>query len=248
MTYARHIPMRGVLNLRDLGGYPTAHGYTPWRRILRAASLHDLSPAEMEDLEALSLRHVIDLRYEDEIANRPNPFVDHAGGVRYSWVSLLAGLSPENPEVSSAPDPLLALYVKALESNAPGFVKVAKLIADTEDGIVLFHCTAGKDRTGMIAAMLLELAGVSRDWILDDYARTAEHIGPFVEATRALIAERGGDFESYAPYLRSDPRTMAAFLDHLGRAHGGTEGYLTGNGLSHRDLQTLKLRLRADDD
>ncbi|WP_428926346.1 tyrosine-protein phosphatase [Marinibacterium sp. SX1] len=247
MSLTRHIPVPGVLNLRDLGGYPTGRGDTAWRRVLRAASLHDLDPAGIAELEALGLSHVIDLRYADEIAKRPNPFAGRTGATRYSQVSLLAGLSPEAPEISAAPDPLLALYLKAAETNAAGFVEVARLIAGTPQGAVLFHCSAGKDRTGMIAAMMLELAGVSRACILDDYACTADHIAPFVEATRLLITRQGGDFDSYAPFLRSDPPTMAGFLDHLADRHGGAAGYLLAHGLSPADLGVLQRRLGAAD-
>jgi protein-tyrosine phosphatase len=243
MTHTRHIPLDGVLNLRDLGGYPTPSGETSWRRMLRAASLHRLTDAEIEKLQDLGVVSVIDLRFDDEIVKEPNPFAGRDGSVTHVNVSLFAGLDPTNPQIVEAPDPLLALYKTALDERPDGFLAVMRAIIAAGDGGVLFHCTAGKDRTGMIAALLLDLAGVAREVIVADYVLTGDHIVPLVEATRAAVEAQGGDFAAYAPFFAAEAATMEAFLDHLHDIHGGARTYLANHGLTVSEIETLRTRL-----
>ncbi len=242
MTYTRHIPLDGVLNLRDLGGYATPSGQTPWRTFLRAASPHRLSPAEIAELEGMGLAQVIDLRFDDEIAKEPSPFAGCDTGARHVNISLFAGLDPQNPQLVAADDPLLELYKLAVDAMPTAFVTVLRAIAQA-DGAVLFHCSAGKDRTGLIAMMLLDLAGVDRAQIVADYTLTATYLGPLIDQHRAAVEAEGGDFATYAKYLASTPATMEAFLDHFAAHHGGTEAFLTRHGLTSDEIAVLRARL-----
>lgn len=244
MTYTRHLPLQAVLNLRDLGGYATANGETPWGRTWRSSSLHKLTEAEIARLETMGLARVIDLRFDDEIAKEPNPFADRPGPVEHVNISLFAGLDPANPHIVASENPLLSLYVEAVDTAPERFVAVMRQIAGTDAG-VMFHCTAGKDRTGLIAAMLLQIAGVPREQIVADYALTATYLTPLVEATRAAVTEQGGDFAQYAPYLEARPDTMHAFLDHFSARHGTSPDYLSRHGLSDDDLDALARRFGA---
>lgn len=241
----RHIPFEGVLNLRDLGGYPTPRGETPWRKTLRAASLHRLSEAEISSLETLGLTRVIDLRYASETDKQPNPFAARKGNVAYQGISLFSGLDPEHPKFVESDNPLLTLYIEAVDTMPEGFVDVMRAIAASGDGAVLFHCTAGKDRTGLIAAMLLQLAGVSREDIVADYALTADHLAPLIEETRAAVTADGGDFSRIAPYFEARAETIGDFLDYFDSTHGGARAYLAANGLSDAELDALAHRLHA---
>lgn len=245
MTYSRHIPLQGSFNLRDLGGYSTAKGQTAWRRYWRADSLHRLRPDALATLIELGCRTVIDLRYDTEIATRPNPLATGQRSVSYHNVSLFEGLDPTLPGMADTKDVLLVLYCLALDTHGRQFVRVLRLMADAPGG-VLFHCTAGKDRTGMIAAFLLLLAGVSRREIVADYALTGEY-APAMFA--ALRAEQVADdslksiIAPSSPLLLSEAGTMAAFLEHLDQVHGGAETYLLAQGLRAEEIARLRARL-----
>lgn len=242
MTYTRHIPLDGVLNLRDLGGYTTPTGETQWRQVYRAASLHKLSEPEMAELETMGLAQVIDLRFDDEIKKEPNPFASRTGAVRHLNISLFAGLDPQNPQLVEADDPLLELYKLAIDTMPSAFVTVMREIAQAE-GAVLFHCSAGKDRTGLIAMMLLDLAGVDRAQIVADYTLTATYLGPLIDQHRAAVEAEGGDFTTYSKYLASTPATMESFLDHFQTHHRSTEAFLTRHGLTADEIAALRARL-----
>ena len=242
MTQTRLIPLNGAFNLRDLGGYPATVGETAWRRVLRADSLHRLTSAEMGELRRLGCTTVIDLRNQDEVTAQPNPFSAIEGPVAYFNISLFGGLDPTRSSVMEADDALLALYCAALDDCAPTFAEVLRLIAEAP-GLVVFHCTAGKDRTGMIAAFLLLLAGTPRDRIVTDYALTAAQAPAMFAALKTEIEAAGRDFDHASPMLLSEAATMEAFLDHLEAVHGGAETYLLACGLTEAELISLRARM-----
>ncbi|MFV7878499.1 tyrosine-protein phosphatase, partial [Enterococcus faecium] len=124
------------------------------------------------------------------------------------------------PAAMSGGDVLLDLYIEALERRGAAIVAVLEALAEAPDGTVLFHCTAGKDRTGLIAALVLALAGVDAETIVDDYARTGIHIAPLLSTIMAEAEARGMDPEALRPLLACEPVTMASTLDHLQRRWG----------------------------
>jgi len=242
---ARHLPLRGAYNIRDLGGYPTgAGGITPWRRFLRADSLHRLEDGEAERLMAEGLRSVIDLRTPTEMAGAPNPFASVAE-VDFTNMPLFDDLSPEALAQHSAAQahPLLGFYIVALETRGAAITEILSEMAKLEQGAVLFNCTAGKDRTGLIAALLLGLAEVPRENIIADYTLTAKLIPDLVAEFLALSRARGGDVESYARLLESPAPTMADVLDRIGMRHGTVAGFLRDAGMDKGALATLQDRL-----
>lgn len=147
--------------------------------------------------------------------------------------------------MTDAEDVLLALYNSALDAHGEQFVRVLRLMADAPGG-VLFHCTAGKDRTGIIAAFLLLLGGVSHRDIVADYALTGEYAPAMFAALRAeQVAEDSlkGVITLSSPFLLSEAGTMAAFLEHLDEVHGGAEAYLLARGLRAEEIARLRARL-----
>lgn len=238
----RHLPIKGTFNVRDLGGYTTAAGATRWRRILRADGLHRLDQEGMEALVAEGVATVVDLRHPGELEIQPNPFSTH-GGVRYHNVSLFEALAPR-PQPGE--DVLLLLYRLALDTRQPAIAEVLTLIADAGPGAVLFHCTAGKDRTGIMAALLLAIAGVEAAIIVQDYALTGEMIGPMVEEIIADAVARGADAKAFRPMLAADPATMAATVAYLNEKYGSATSYLETIGLSADTITRLRHRLTGD--
>lgn len=240
-VFSRHIPVAGTYNVRDLGGYDTPNGRTAWRRLLRADGLHRLDQAGMDLLVETGVRTIIDLRHASELASQPNPFATNSS-VRYHNISLIAELSPQ---LSNASVPLPQLYCRLIDRQQSMIAQVFELIAEAGEGTVLFHCTAGKDRTGLIAALLLGLVGVSEDHILTDYAQTAAFIAPMVDEVLQRITASDADFEKYRAFLASDRAFMEAALRHIEDAHGSIVAYLAAIGLDQRVLERVSMRLLA---
>ena len=237
--YTRHLPVAGTYNVRDLGGYAAANGETRWRRFLRADGLHRLDEAGMAALVGEGVTTVIDLRHADELAHQPNPFGSNPA-VRYHNVSLFDQLSP-TPKPGG--DLLLDLYKLALAERQVAIASVLTTIAEAPEGVVLFHCTAGKDRTGIVALLLLALAGVEADVIVEDYAQTGRMIAPMVEEIIAKAVERGADVDAFRPLLASEPATMVATIAHLSEQYGSVTEYLQIIGLSDATIALLQHRL-----
>lgn len=246
MVFDRHVALPGSYNIRDLGGYPTKGGRTTaWRRVLRADSLHRLEAAATEKLIEMGLTCVIDLRYEDEVIAGLNPFRG-LGTVRYHHISLFDQLRPQQPrptqESVAEIDLLLARYCKALKERRAAIADVLRIIADTE-GLVLFHCTAGKDRTGIIAAFVLLAAGVARETICEDYALTGPLIQPMLDGLIAQARADGRNLDNFLPLLACDPETMKKMLDHLDEEYDGPGPYFELLGLDGETVGRLSRRL-----
>lgn len=242
MTQPRALDIPGALNIRDLGGLPTSTGYTRFGAHYRADSLHNL-PAESVArlIDEANVRLVIDLRSTAEADAAPNLLAAHAAYHHVPVFDMPSG-SGSGP-VSIA---LVDLYQLFLKMGAPAFARAATLIAQAPaDGAVLFHCTVGKDRTGLLAALLLSLAGVNDAAIAEDYSLSAANIAPILPAMRAQMAAIGVQIDeaSFAQLMASDRETMLATLAHLRAVHGGAGGYLRSAGLNEDVLQALAARL-----
>lgn len=235
----RHLPVKGTYNVRDLGGYVTSEGETRFRRVLRADGLHRLDDEGMAVLVGEGVTTVIDLRHPGELETHPNPFGRNAA-VRYHNVSLFDRLEPV---VQPGGDVLLELYKLALTTRQAAIADVLTTIAEAPEGTVLFHCTAGKDRTGIVAALLLAIAGVEAGLIVEDYAETGARIAPMVEEIIADAAARGADAETFRPLLASDPATMVATIAYLEAKYGSARDYLAAIGLDDATIGALKARL-----
>lgn len=242
---SRHIAIDGSHNIRDLGGYLTARGTPiPYRRFLRADCLHRLAPGGTETLVAEGLRRVIDLRTGTEIARAPS-LVNGIAGVDYMNIPLFDDLSPEALAKVDVPEahPLLSFYISALETRGLAIRDILSSIAISDEGAVLFNCTAGKDRTGIIAALLLGLAGVSESDIVEDYALTEQMIPDLVAEFLSISRANGGDVQSYATLLESPADTMEKTLAHIRTEHGSIRDYVRRLGFERADLNRLIDRL-----
>lgn len=243
----RLIELEGAFNVRDLGGYRRADGSsTAWRALLRADGLHRLSARAVQTLCDEGVCLVIDLRSPEELRAEPNPFANHPI-VRYENVPLFAGLSPiaAMAAANGGVFDMKARYCQALDSCGEPIARVLSLIAEAPDGAVLFHCTAGKDRTGVIAALILLVAGVERDTVVDDYALTATIAPGLIEHLRNRSLARGIEAALIDQFLASHPETMHGLLDHLETRHGTVEAYLRSIGLGETHVERLRHRLAA---
>jgi protein-tyrosine phosphatase len=241
--WTRRLAWEGLLNARDLGGYPAAGGReTRWGAVVRSDSLAALTEAGRAALATYGIRAIVDLRLPDELARHPNPYAepgDH--GIAYTNVSIL------DPAAGFPPDTLTLAenYLWTLDRFAGYVAEVMAAIAGAPEGGVLIHCAAGKDRTGLISALLLGLAGVPAETIAADYALTAELLRPrdqeWLEHGPGERAER----EALAARFAPTAEVMLAVLDGLTRRYGGVERYLAAAGVSPAELDTLRQRLLA---
>jgi protein-tyrosine phosphatase len=235
-TGPKIIPLEGCLNFRDLGGYAGDGGTIRHGQIYRSDDLSKLSAADIVRLEELGISIVIDLRSPEELDRAPNPLRGRAG-FAYHHAPLLDGINSTAdgpPEIQNLP----AMYKSLLPNAGPQIRGIFQVLGRREGRGVVFHCTAGKDRTGVIAALILNLCGVGDGDIIADYALTYERMKPFFEAMAQRARQAGILFPEHL--FHSDPAFMEEFLDFLKRNYAGAESYLLALGLSPGELAALR--------
>jgi protein-tyrosine phosphatase len=237
-------PLPGVHNIRDLGGLPRAGGgATAPRRVLRGCAMQGLSAEGRAALIEAGLATVIDLRSAAERTEAPPPFAGTAG-VETVHMPVFADLAPVSAMLDA--DPAFTLdrrYIAALGAAGPRLAAAVAAVAEARPGIVIVHCTAGKDRTGLVAALLLALAGVERGAIVADYARTEADGAALLGRLRARAAGYAPDPRVLDVILGAPAAAMAATLDHLEAGYGGAAGYLRAAGLADAPLAAAAARL-----
>jgi protein-tyrosine phosphatase len=228
-----------LLNARDLGGYPTVDGSrTRWRSLIRADDLAQLTPDGVRALVEFGIETVVDLRWSEEAAAFPSPVPRDARGIRYEQVPLLARTEHEWRErARECPKELWKSMV--LDQAREGIREVLTLIAAASPGPLVFHCVAGKDRTGLIAALLLTLADVQPEAIAFDYAQSTERLR---DEYMRRYSHVGPD--EILDALRCPEEGVHCMLEHL-RKLGGVREYLGQIGLTDGEIMGLRARLRA---
>lgn len=230
-----------LYNARDMGGMITKSGkVTAFRRFIRSDSPSELDMAGIDALIEYSVRTVIDLRSEQEISKSGNPFMARPEVSFFNFP--LIALDPDDafdPTIDFlASNKLGDLYVMMLEHSAKSIQSVLRTILNAQEGVILFHCFHGKDRTGLIAAILYLLAGVSRENIIANYASSFENIRVLVEPLFENTAS-----ETHHVY-RSDAENMQILLDHIDKKYSGKiESYLLGIGFSEDEIEKLRNRM-----
>jgi protein-tyrosine phosphatase len=223
-------------NLRDLGGLRTEDGRMTRRGVLfRSEAPCGLEDPGLQELAALGLRTSLDLRDEgeDTFARATLP-----AGVRRVTAGMLppgdgrgAGLiarvmSGELREYTA--EELAELYVGFLEDQAPAFGAAVRHIADPAHLPVLVHCHAGKDRTGLVVAMVLEILGVRRELIVADYELSTEGRAHRRLEVAPALAATGTEWARVAPLFTAPAQALELAFEHIERRYGTVEAYLTG--------------------
>jgi protein-tyrosine phosphatase len=239
-TLERHISLEIAFNVRHLGGYRTRSGGRTSDRIIRAASLHRLTPDSVADLAGNGLAVVVDFRSAVEVERDVTPDMAQHG---------ITNLNVPVFQSDAAPSALGdnfpgfgAIYERFLEQGGAAYRALAETILDY-DGVVLFHCAAGKDRTGVASMLLLELAGVSESDIVADYAESSYHLESEKPVWLERMAARGMDARLAEQLLGSHPEAMEHTLDVLRHRWGSAAGYLRAQGLPGSDIERLQERL-----
>jgi protein-tyrosine phosphatase len=240
----RHLPVEGGFNIRDLGGYATQDGrVTRLGVLIRAGNLSRVSPAGAQQLLGFGIRTIIDIRDEGEVEKHPDVFAQSLA-VKYANLPFI-GTDLSSSERWKARTQTYAgldrLYEIFLDACQPQVAAIITALAESEPAAV-FHCHAGKDRTGVVSALLLGAAGVPAQVIADDYAETSRQITEQVAGWRAAALKQGQDMQAFERDTGAVAATMLHTLDHLERRYGGATNYLLQCGVSQRQLNELLAR------
>lgn len=241
----RLLSLSGTTNVRDLGGYPAREGgVTLWRRYLRSDSLHALDASGLQQLLDYGVTTVIDLRHHLELTESPNPLAEQEA-VAYHNIPMFEPPAESVGQQLNMPASLSQMYRHLLDERQAAFQQIFTTMADAGPGVVLFHCTVGKDRTGLVAALLLSLAGVAAPVIVEDYSQSATNIAPLTEGFRQRLADSPIDVDPtvFAHMMSSEPQTMVETLAHLDTKYGGPLAYLQHTGLTQAHLDRITARL-----
>ncbi|MGW5778302.1 tyrosine-protein phosphatase [Streptomyces sp. NPDC003863] len=240
----RHISFERLHNFRDLGGYRTAGGGTVrWEILYRSDSLGklaDAGPADLERFRALGVGTVIDLRYPWEIAGKGRlPETEEV-----SWHNLSIEHRPYDQEaIDPALDPwryLADRFAEVAEDGAEELRTALELIASADEPLV-FHCASGKDRTGLLAAVVLGLLEVPDEEIFADFALTELATERLIDDWRAAHPGREPRWPGYG---RAPADVIRLFLADLRERYGSVHGYVTGHvGLDPEVVTALRSRL-----
>lgn len=236
-SYIR-LPLKNAYNVRDLGGYSCFDGkITNSNTFLRGDSLASIDNADIDFLLEYGLTSVVDLRSEREVRSHPNPFAG-VKGVSYNNIQLMTGniddVSLTGAEVHNRFIP--EFYLGLLKNSQSSIRDIFSLFGE-QKGCTLFHCAAGKDRTGIVAMLLLGLAGVSRSDVVANYQVTYTYIKESPHARKAV--------DLYPPQtMYSLPAYIEEAMDYISEDFGGTEDYLRALGMGSKAMGDIRGRLR----
>ncbi|MCP3987964.1 MAG: tyrosine-protein phosphatase [Actinomycetia bacterium] len=227
------IELDGTMNLRDLGGWPATGGATAYGRLYRSDRLSGLSDADHRHLEGREIVTVIDLRYEAEVNEHPSrlwssvtnhheipmggDLADQRSFVERVLAGDLEGISDDDVAES---------YVTMLDTHADQFGQAIEALL--APGPALFHCTAGKDRTGLLSMLVLGTVGVSDDDIISDFVLSNKYrASRRIEQLRPTFEAQGLDIDRYRPALSAPGPAMIKALEWITSTSGTAERYLT---------------------
>lgn len=238
----RHLALEGSYNVRDVGGYPAAGGRrTRWRTLFRADSLHALPKPAQAELMGYGVRTIVDLRHPSEVAALPNVLAA-SSDVRYVNAPLITERSAGRKlfgrggslakwlgrrDGGSSLAPLELVYRRIVDNQQPELRAVLAELARPAGFPMLVHCTAGKDRTGVVIGLALSIAGVPAETVANDYALSSQF----------LVSEV---WRTYQTPLESPPDYMLNLLGHLDRTYGGAAAYARHLGLAQPDVDAIR--------
>ncbi|MBC9926544.1 MULTISPECIES: tyrosine-protein phosphatase [unclassified Leucobacter] len=238
-TRERLIPIDGTANFRDLGGYRADGGWTNWGALFRSDGLHRVSEAGQSALVDLGVKRVIDLRDAAELEMSPDAEILGAEAIHHP-------IFASAREHVAAELGIMELTEVIYLSHGDTLTAAVRLLADDVSGATLFHCTAGKDRTGAVAALTLTAVGVDRDDVLADYEVTAANLaGPWLDAHLELLRSFGVTLTPKILELVGDSPAPALerALDQVESRFGSVRDYLFEHGLTEAELARLHARL-----
>ena len=236
------LPLEGAHNVRELGGYPTASGRsTRYHRFLRSDALAFLTEADREFLYGYGVRAVLDLRGSAEALEQPD--VEIAPDVAYANITLFDFDIADQEEFERAAEAgeytAYDVYEEII-SNTAAMGHALRFIADAPEGCVLFHCAVGKDRTGLIAYLLMALAGCDRWDCLASYASSRVNLMRVPWFEDLWRSDMSG---SRRGHLDSNTDILEYAMEIVEREYGGIFQYVRSCGLSYEEIERLRARM-----
>ena len=248
----RDLVWEGCLNVRELGGLPTQDGgVTRLGAVVRADSVRQLSAEGRQALVDHGIATVIDLRGDHERADDPPaellvevvhvPFMEAGESEWEEIAEELDAAVAAAPDAASSTRDVYLIFLEHFQANVAAAVRA---VADAPTGGIVNHCVGGKDRTGLLSAFLLHLAGVDDEEIATDYALSEERLRPRHDAWFEA-AETEEELERLRRIAQTPAASMIGVFAELERRHGGVELYLRGAGVTNEELELVRARLRG---
>ncbi|MCH2672771.1 MAG: tyrosine-protein phosphatase [Dehalococcoidia bacterium] len=234
----RRIVLEGAVNFRDQGGYPTENGrFVKWRRLFRSDSLHDLTESDVQTITGtLGLTTIVDLRSINSVLEDGRGLLA-LSGIAYHNYPFLERRGIEPPTSGSDPgERLTAIYQWILLNAGTLMAQAFNALAQDVNQPALFHCNAGKDRTGVLGATLLSVLGVSREDVVADFLMTNE----VIDGILARIKKMPGFQDSTRDGIMAPQSAIEKFLDVMQREFGGPESYLLRHGVQQETINVFK--------
>jgi protein-tyrosine phosphatase len=250
--HRRDLDWEGCLNVRDLGGHPTQDGgETRYGRVVRADSVRQLTDAGWKAVADYGIRTVVDLRGDYELRDDPPgelplevvhvPFMEsNEDEWKAIETELEAAAAAAAPDIVAQTRDVYLIFLERFRRNVAAGIRA---VARAPAGAVVVHCVGGKDRTGLLCAFLLHLAGVEIEEVAADYALSEERLRPRMTAWLAA-AETEAEREWVRRVSRTPAESMVGVFCELERRYGGAREYLRGAGLTDEDLEVAAARLR----
>lgn len=235
----RHHRVSGLYNLRDTGGYRAGDATSRWGKLFRSDALHRIDEEGRARLADLGVAHVVDLRGGDERLTAPSALDGLAARVHH--LPVFDDAAPARQ--AGARIGLVEVYDHMVDERGAHLASAIRVIAEAgDDEAVLVHCTAGKDRTGLVVAFALLAAGVDRDEVVADYAATSANLaGEWADAMLTAFTGRGQELtpEIVELVTASPAPVMEAVLERIDHEHGSIREYLRRQGLTDGELDRL---------
>ena len=242
-TASKPLPLYGSDNTRDLGGYKTTDGWTTAsQRLIRSDSLEELTEEDVEMLRKYGVGCCIDFRTADTCEKHPSA-LSHVDGIDYYNVPIDDHIGQGDLAALEQYVDMGDLYIEFLERNKEEFRIALQLILQHPNQVTLYHCTAGKDRTGILSMLLLGLAGVPEEVILADYQVTEHYMTAKFARMREFLEQYHQKIPEYC--FSSAPEQMKKAMAYLTVKYGNVERYVESVGVSKEECERLKSVLKS---
>lgn len=225
----RAVILQGTSNFRDLGGYPTQEGKTVvWGKIYRSADISKLTDADLQTLQSLSLKTVCDFRGPDEVKNGTDrlpqnvQYINLPAGSENVRLGQMAAMM--NPTANR--DSLMGITYQNLAPFKARYKPVFDQLLAQEEGSLMFHCTAGKDRTGIGSALILSALGVSKEYIIADYQATDVYWASSRERMKEMMIKQGIPEDRLKSMLAANPAYLQKTFEVIEKQYGSMASYL----------------------
>ena len=249
----RHQPFKGVVNFRDLGGYKTADGRRlKWGQVFRSGHFARATEEDKRLLKRMGIKVICDFRTPGEMEAQPD-WLPEDGTVTYLHYPIVHGEfdpvaameSMQKGDISwLTEDFMTKRYIQKIDEFPTVWGEILNKLADPHHRPLIFHCTAGKDRAGACAALILLALGVPEDIVIYDHGLSNVYIADALEKINERIRAMGVDPEKVAPYFTAPRNAIVAFVDHIRQKYGSASDYLmTKAGVHKKTFERLKKEL-----